>query len=317
MKLSPALQKCSPTCVKMKKNGMLVVLDSDVDEEELEFISKKLKKIHSRLGRKQATKKSSSLTSSPSSSPPESDAASTSSVLDDNPFPLKAQEKRLRKKRKTTATYEDGINASKSKVSRTGDEPPTEQQLGKHSTTDGQETAVLSPHAGPGRVAYPKAWYCVSSTHYAFSSGEDSEDDRRNGKERVTCKNTISRPDNRTKPYMAGKQLTSADQDGQMKADSHSCEQNKTDSHSRGQMKDSGSNRCCGSKADRVTGVTAAAGLASSSLSTSCLTRCRSCAEYTPPQLSGWGNSDMKHYVAMDCEFVGVGPRKSSALGRP
>lgn len=50
--------------------------------------------------------------------------------------------------------------------------------------------------------------------------------------------------------------------------------------------------------------------------SLSCLTTCKSCSEYSLPNVSMQEDIDMSHYLVLDCEFVGVGPTKKSALGR-
>ncbi|KAK7095948.1 uncharacterized protein [Littorina saxatilis] len=60
------------------QRGMFVLVDSDVDEKELEFISTKLKKLHKRREKKMKERKKKDSSVSPS--PPDSDTASVSSV---------------------------------------------------------------------------------------------------------------------------------------------------------------------------------------------------------------------------------------------
>ncbi|XP_076464717.1 apoptosis-enhancing nuclease-like [Babylonia areolata] len=47
-----------------------------------------------------------------------------------------------------------------------------------------------------------------------------------------------------------------------------------------------------------------------------CLTGCKSCKEYSLPNVSEQESNEMDCYLALDCEFVGVGPNNKSALGR-
>ncbi|PVD36299.1 hypothetical protein C0Q70_03277 [Pomacea canaliculata] len=47
-----------------------------------------------------------------------------------------------------------------------------------------------------------------------------------------------------------------------------------------------------------------------------CLTSCKSCATHTFLKLTHEEMTEMANYVGMDCEFVGIGPRKTNALGR-
>ena len=49
--------------------------------------------------------------------------------------------------------------------------------------------------------------------------------------------------------------------------------------------------------------------------STFCLTSCRSCRDYSLPTLSTEEAAEMRTYVGMDCEFVGVGVRNTNGLG--
>ncbi|KAL8560379.1 hypothetical protein ACOMHN_006110 [Nucella lapillus] len=66
---------------------------------------------------------------------------------------------------------------------------------------------------------------------------------------------------------------------------------------------------------DSQTSQTQTSGIGKYSLS--CLTSCRSCKEYSLPDFSVEESSEICHYVALDCEFVGVGPKgRSSSLGR-
>lgn len=55
---------------------------------------------------------------------------------------------------------------------------------------------------------------------------------------------------------------------------------------------------------------------AARSVSISCLTKCRSCEEYQLPVISDEESLHLAEFVALDCEFVGVGFRKTNALGR-
>lgn len=47
-----------------------------------------------------------------------------------------------------------------------------------------------------------------------------------------------------------------------------------------------------------------------------CLTKCKWCATYKLPELTDAEHHELTSYVALDCEFVGVGPKKISALGK-
>lgn len=47
-----------------------------------------------------------------------------------------------------------------------------------------------------------------------------------------------------------------------------------------------------------------------------CLTSCKSCATHTFSKVTHEEMTEMANYVGMDCEFVGIGPRKTNALGK-
>ena len=310
---------------------MFVLVESDVDEEELGFIAKKLKKMQRRReSKKNGLTQSTSLSSSPTlSSPQDSDAASTSSVTSTTVSPH-MQDKRKRKRKRAV---EEGVTTSKKRL----------RELSRHAceNSDDHSSDLPNSHEASVRVSvsasvkngyfYPKAWRQVNSSHYAFSSDDDSELDNRE-REQISLTRHIVIPESsfleRKDPNedIALPGSSSVQASGSLcYMNTHTSTQTKcrtstcTTSSFSGHVPINGgrvSQLWCGSHPKSQAGHSqSAAKRRAEGSSVSCLTNCKSCAAYSLPILSDTDACEMTNYVALDCEFVGVGPKNKSALG--
>ena len=306
--------------------GMFVLVDSDVDEEELRSIAKKLKKMQKRReSKKNGRTQSSSLSSSPTlSSPQDSDAASTSSVTS-AAVSQNTQDKRKRKRKKTNQEGDAGGKVTKKLLRKPSShmcDKSVDHYSGELPTSclNVPETAVVK-----NRASYPSAWRQVNSSHYAFSSDSDSELDSR-VTEQTVCGSQEQKDfsKNSAAPGNHSRQ-TSVSLCHSMYNDTHSCTcaqtSTRTETNSFGGHASTSRKRVsqpwCGSYTKHQDSLrqsipkTQSGGGAGS-----CLTKCKSCTAYSLPILSAADVCEMTNYVALDCEFVGVGPKNRSALGK-
>ena len=302
-----------------------MLVDSDVDEEELRSIAKKLKKMQKRReSKKNGRTQSSSLSSSPTlSSPQDSDAASTSSVTS-AAVSQHVQDKRKRKRKKTHQEGNAGGKISK-KLLRELSSHMCDRSVDHYSgELPTSSLGVPDPAVVNNRASYPSAWRQVNSSHYAFSSDDDSELDSR-VTEQIVC-GSLEQKDLSKNSAAPGNhsRRTSVSLCHSMYNDNHSCTSaqtlTRTETNSFGGHAPTSGGRVsqlwCGSSTKHWKGLRQGTPkMLSGGSAGSCLTKCKSCAAYSLPILSAADVCEMTNYVALDCEFVGVGPKNRSALG--